>query len=121
MKKSCSIEQLFFVQETGRLFVATVTFDRTLIFVLVAAQTEGVAFLHIPFLVCREVRVLMAEIACILVLMFGVGEHGGLLARLGFQDDLGRSSRRGLLTFSFILVSFSAMGGTHKNQQACEC
>jgi hypothetical protein len=98
-KESCSIEQLFFACEAGGLFVAAVTFNRALVFCLVASQAEGVAFLHVPVFVRREVGVLVAGIAFIFALMLGMGEYGGLLACIGLQGNLvrwGRSVGRGI-------------------------
>ena len=54
--------------------MAAVTFNRALIFCLVATQAKGVAFFHVPVLVRREVGVLVAGIAFNLGLMLGMGE-----------------------------------------------
>ena len=79
--------------------MAAVTFNRALIFCLVASQTKGVAFFYVPFLVRRKVGVLVTGVAFNLGLMLSMGEDGGFAGGGCFQGDLGRCrsvSQRGI-------------------------
>lgn len=63
--------------------MATITFGRPFVLGLVAAHAQSVSLFKIPFLVRREIGVLVAGVARIICLVLCVGEHSRLLAFLG--------------------------------------
>lgn len=101
--------------------MAAVTFNRALVFGLVASQTEGVSLFEVPSPVRRKVGVFVTCVAPNLGLVLGVWKHRRLLARFGLQNDLGRAGGKRRL-WSFIRGLLRSMGWRiQNNQHAGEC
>lgn len=120
-RKAARLSSFSFVHEAGGLFVAAVTFNRALVFGLVASQTEGVSLFKIPSPVRRKVGVLVTCVAPNLCLVFGVWKHRRLLARFGLQNDLGRAGETRRF-WPFVRGVLRSMGRRiQKSQYAGEC